>query len=142
MILKTSKRTLEIKLKLSKVERFEAENCKDEESLLTLVPSKVMAKDRISFLARFLNFFQIDDGEKLSIEEIYDFLDEYLDENECDVMSIYTDIIKEMDVKGVINKNMGFTITKMLNQRISEIKEKMENSTLQSLPAKENVELG
>lgn len=145
MILKTAKKNLEIQLKLSKVSRFEEENCGENENLLSLIPSKIMARDRIEFLVKFLNYFQVDNGEKLSIDEIYDFLDAYLEENKRDIISVYTDVIKEMDIRGVINKGMGFTMAEMLTtavkNQMKELKTKMESAEME-LPKMTAEELG
>lgn len=126
MILKAKGKELKIELKLRKIANFELKKCDKRETLLTVLASKCVENDRIEFLIDMLSEFQSEKENKLSKDDLYDFIDDYLEESKKDITTIYTDIIEEMDVVGVINKGLGFTITKQIKNQFNLMKNQME----------------
>lgn len=126
MILKAKGKELKIELKIRKVSDFELKKCDKKETLLTVLASKCVENDRIEFLVDMLSEFQSNKEDKLSKDELYDFIDDYLEESRKDITTIYTDIIEEMDVMGVINKGLGFIMSKRIKQGFDQMKKQAE----------------
>lgn len=125
MILKGKEdKTLNIRINTRKAKDFEDMVCGEDESLLSLLPQKAMGKGSIEFMAKLLNHFQAND-EKLSIDDCYDFMDDYFEANEKSIVDLYTEIIEQFDVAGVIAKGMGFHISKMIKEELKKMKEEM-----------------
>lgn len=127
--LKSKDKTISFKITFSKANKFSVENCKENESLMTVIPSKIMSNDSGEFLVKILQFFQFTDGEKLSVENIEDFLDEVFENSEIGMVDVYEMILKEFDYSGVFKKGMGLTLANKIDKVMQEMMTEMEKET-------------
>lgn len=137
MLLKTKKVEIEIQVKSKLAQRFEEKICEEDESLLTVVPAKAMAKDKIKFMATMLNTFQAD-KEKLPIEDddkydMYDFIDDWCEENEKSITDLYVMFLEQLDVKGIIDRGMGFTMGKLIKDSMKKAMEQIEEQAKEGI---------
>ena len=136
MILKTNDSNLEVKITFSKANTFEETVCKEDETLLQLIPSMSMGKGGGNFLINLIHHFQASD-KKLSKIEVGEFLDNYFEDNQTCMFDLYVDIIKEFSIHGVFEKELGFKLATMLKETLTEVaedlipekKEKKENTS-------------
>lgn len=124
LILKIDKEELEFKVTFSKANRLAKEVCKEDENLLTVVPSKMMSADGGEFLVHMLCVFQVAD-KKLSEEEIEGLLDKYFEEEGNDFYQLYGEILKEFDVGGVFKNGMGFSMAKKISKTLEDMETKL-----------------
>lgn len=141
MILKGKTLNLDIQIKSRKAQQFEEMVCEEDENLLAILPTKAVGKGKFDFMAKLLNHFQsgnkkipivsedeYDENGNLTKEKVfdcYDFIDEYLELNECSITDLYRKIIEEFDVRGIIEKGMGFQISETLKEMMSQVMEEM-----------------
>lgn len=139
LILKANNKELQIKVSFSKANQFQKEVCdsKKGETLLTLIPSKMMETDNVDFMYKMISFFQYG-NEKMSDEEIVEFIDEYFEENEEeDFYSLYSKLLEQFDVSGIFKRGMGFKIATTIQKKMEEVqlnmdKEMNEQSTMET----------
>ncbi|MFI3251868.1 MAG: tail assembly chaperone [bacterium] len=128
----TDTKTLECRVKFSLINEFEEKINKDVSEKKSLMESVVDAYStgNVSFLIETLNHFQTNEN-KLSKDEITDFIDDYLVNNETDIYEVYGEVLKEFDVSGVIKKGMGKNIVKQFTEKMEEAIANLENGTIE-----------
>lgn len=128
----TDTKTLECRVKFSLINEFEEKINKDVSEKKSLMESVLDAYStgNVSFLIETLNHFQTNEN-KLSKDEITDFIDDYLVNNETDIYEVYGEVLKEFDVSGVIKKGMGKNIVKQFTEKMEEAIANLENGTIE-----------
>jgi Ca2+-binding EF-hand superfamily protein len=153
MLLKGKDVNVEIEIKVRKAQLFEESVCNENENLLAVLPQKAMGRNNIGFLIDLISFFQVGENKLPKISEevdedgnkkydLYDFLDDYLEVNKkMSITELYAKIIEEFDVKGIIDRGLGFQMAKMLRDAVEQMKTEM---TLNKATAtqQQNVENG
>jgi len=132
MIIKVGDKTIKVAVGFIKANKFSMENCKEEESLMSLIPQKSVSRDNGEFLVKMINTFQTvnEDETKLTKEEIETLLDTYFSkENSKSIIELYAEILKEFDYSGVFKKGMGFSLGKKLLETMNEMMENLEKES-------------
>lgn len=139
LVLKTKDLTVELAMKTRSAYKFEQKFCGAEENLISKLPQMALGNKSIEYMVEIISFFQTgnkklptlsedeydDDGNlvKEGKYDIYDFLDDYLEENETSITELYRKVIEEFDVKGIIDRGMGFQMSNMIRESLDAMKE-------------------
>lgn len=99
---------------MTRVAEFEEESGNREETIVNLMVSmeetmKVLAEMLLVGLQRFHEDefgvdFDTDYSKSASIDKVYDLLDEYFDDDEADLVGLYTELEKELVANGFLSK--------------------------------------
>lgn len=130
IVIKGKEETITLKITFSKTYLFSKEVCPKDESLLSVIPNKVMANDGLEFLVKLVKHYQVDT--KFDEVQVAKILDEYFEEPENDMFVLYTSILKEYDYAGVFKKGLGKQMAESLEKAMNQVGEQM-TKTVNSL---------
>lgn len=128
--IKAKDKSINFKITFRKANEFSMKHCKADESLMTLIPSKIMSNDSGVFLIEALHHFQVaEDGEMLSKNDIGEFVEQSMEEKgHLSVPELYSKLLEEFDYSGVFKEGMGFSMAKKINEvmdgMVKEMKKK------------------
>lgn len=139
MILKIDdERQIELAIKTRTAKKFEDKYCNENENLISKLPQLATGNKSIEGMVEIISFFQVgkkklptvsedeydEDGNlvKEGKYDIYDFLDDYLVANETSITELYRKVIEEFDIRGIIERGMGFQISNMIVGMMDEMK--------------------